>query len=207
MNAPTDPRDWETIQGTRCEPGPYPDGLPKRYGDWRDRSDGPWIVPSLTSGSDYSGCLVQLSNFQVFKEEFPEADWHSSVSGGYGTYALVVDINKAPIEALEFFSALEAYVLADDDHHTQLLLDVEVEAWHQWASRDFARALERRLGVVIDRTKGTTDEWLTLFNEAAEEAGEGWSNEEGPSVWINVDKVAAKVQPEDLAPYIESETP
>ena len=74
-----------------------------RYGGWVEDSTGTCIVPGYLSGSDYSGSLVERSNYEAFQEQFASgADiWWVSVSGGHGTYGIVIDVTLVPAEVEE----------------------------------------------------------------------------------------------------------
>lgn len=67
-------------------------------GCWTHDKDGRYLVPSHCSGSDYSGSLVEVSNMRAFRESFKAGEdlWWTEVSGGHGTFALVIDMESIP---------------------------------------------------------------------------------------------------------------
>lgn len=169
-----------------------------RYGRWEVRPDGRYEVPDLLSGSDYSGCLVQRSNHDVWRETFADGEdqWWCSVIGGYCTYAIVIDMEAITDDAREFLDALEGYCIADDDHHSNMEMEAQSEAWESWTRRDFIQALEKRfdaedLDVAADKIA-----LFELFYETSDRIGEYWVNEQGSDMYINVDKIVKAVTPE-----------
>lgn len=200
---PASPEDWKGIQGTRCEKGYFCEGnWPCRYGDWRTTSVGPWLVPDYTCGSDYSGGTVKASNFRVFEREFEAGadSWWCAVTGRHGTFAVVLDMTKAPRAALEFFAALEDYPCADESDLSELEAEREDEAWENWARSDFRREIEKRFE--LELSDGLPDERLyEIFHEACEASGQYWEHtSEGP--YIDMRRVVTKVSLEALEEYV-----
>ena len=115
----------------------------RTYGRWdlsRSPKNGKYFVPALLSGSDYSGQLVHRSNYEVWKEKFASGEdkWWCDVSGGHGTYAIVISLERVPEEdeeeAGEILGALEQYPLIDEDHHSHLEMESQEEAWKDWGA-------------------------------------------------------------------------
>ena len=89
------------------------------YGAKDQDKNGKWFVYDHTSGSDYSGGLVNKSNFKAMLEACLEADSDPDVvpdecrpffielSGGYSTYALAFHIERTPDAIYEMLAAAE----------------------------------------------------------------------------------------------------
>lgn len=94
------------------------------------------------TGSDYSGTLVEHSNYRTLKAEFP---WLVEVHGGHGTFGLAYlgkreNQNAALIEAID---SLTDYCIFDDSDHSNLECEREIEAWSEahGGEYDFRKAL------------------------------------------------------------------
>ena len=190
------------------------------YGHWDHDKNGRYLVPQYCSGSDYSGQLVEVSNAQAFSETFSDGNgkWWTEVSGGYGTFAIVIDLEGIPDsdeedspddlrdQVVEWLHALSLYPLADEDLHSHLEVEAQDEAWKDWAQKDFARAIAKRLSLEDEDTLDA-DLLSTVFYETSDKIGEYWINEQGDSMWIRVDKIAAKVSQESLDQLLASTIP
>ena len=169
---------------------------------WRRTDGGRYMVPAYLSGSDYSGTLVERSNHDVWAEQFASGNdvWWYSASGGHGTFAIVVDLHAVPDDMVEdvndFLGGLANYPLADEDHHSHMEVEAQNEAWEHTYRNDFRRALETTFEVDLDSASDTDlDE---CFREAQEAANVYWVNEQGDSMYIDVDAVVAKVTRKDM---------
>jgi hypothetical protein len=182
----------------------YGDLKDVRYGSWRQTKDGRYLVPGILSGSDYSGSLVQKSNHRKFSEEFADGEdkWWGSAPGGHGTYAIVIDMQSVPEdkeeEVAEFLNALSDYPLADEDLHSEMEMEAQNKAWNDWARADFKKEIEKVYGVDLDEAEEELGEEVfnrklyELFHKASEKANEYWVNEQGDSMYINLERVVAK---------------
>lgn len=184
MRVRIDPQDWPI----------------SRYGRWETDSKGRYEVPDLLSGSDYSGCLVQRSNHDVWREEFADGEdkWWTAVIGGYCTYAIVVDMESVTDEAKEFLDALDGYCIADDNHHSNMEMQAQSEAWESWARTDFIRALEKRFNVEDLDDAADSQALFELFHDTADRIGEYWENQQGSEMYIRIDRIVAAVKPESF---------
>jgi hypothetical protein len=165
-----------------------PKAFPDAYGDWRTEGPHTHGVPKYLSGSDYSGTLVERSNRDCWREDFAsgEDQWWVEVSGGYGTFAIVVRLDSLPDDAIEFLEKLSTYPLADEDAHSRLEMDAQNEAWDNWAAQDFVRALEKKFDCEID---GAAEDLFTVFCELMESTNTYWENEQGDSMYVDMGRI------------------
>lgn len=181
----------------------FPSGL--RYGGWSDDKEGDYLVPGYLSGSDYSGNLVEQSNARAFKETFSRGEdkWWTEVSGGHGTFAIVIATKKVPKKTAEtvteFLDGLQSYPLANEDLHSQMEMEAQDEAWENWAAKDFARALEKKFGIDLDKVTG--GDVYELFHDAMEESNENWVNEQGGEMWINIERLVKAISEDDIEAF------
>lgn len=211
----------ESLAGNYVGPDNYNDWPISRYGQWRDEKGGPWLVPNCLGGSDYSGTLVERSNTRAWRETFAEGEdeWWCEVSGGHGTFAIVVKVAEMPDDALEFLCALADYPLADDDLHSHMEAEAQDRAWDDWAARAFYRALDGRFreaweadqaerrealarygtcplaiwpeaeGVEAPDPDITNDRMFALFRAGMETGNVYWENEQGGSMHVDIERV------------------
>lgn len=170
-----------------------------RYGRWNDRNGpgGRYLLPARLSGSDYSGSLVEASNYRSFTETYADGadQWWTHTPGGHATYGVLIDRASIPaeivIDVAEFLGALEDYPIADDDLHSTMEIEAQGEAWERWARREFVQALETAHDLDLDAADD--DRTFELFQRASDTANVYWENQQGTDVYINVERVAAAV--------------
>ena len=132
------------------------------------------ITSPYITGSDYSGNTVELSNYEVFKEQFGELPGVYTVYGGYGTFSMAISVKwllnpcneEKADEILECLRDLSRYPVIDDDHLSNMECDKEyeyiTEEWHY----DLNRELKKQLGIEI--TVFDKDKLWTLYREWSE---------------------------------------
>jgi hypothetical protein len=222
--------DFAGIQGLRVAFNNY-HGHDKisdvqRYGDWATQCRSSWprqlLVPDLLSGSDYSGCLVNVANFQAFRKAFKATEgilW-VSVLGGHGTQAIVIDMlaNMSPDkssedetdndprqEIIDWLAALEDYPLADGDLHSKLEMESQDRAWDDWVRKDFWRALcdkafndSKRLYDLDIEPEYDAKLLFTLFCVMKDDSNTEWVNEQGDQSYIDIKRLTQKVDADQV---------
>lgn len=144
----------------------------------------PVYAVDLAMGSDYGGCSVTRSNYQVLQER--AMGWRA-LYGAHGSYGIVYrSIKAAQIVAAE----LDGYPLLDEDHHSHLEMDLHNEAWESYGADDFRRALVKA-DLVSDEVEPSGGRLLELWHAATERynCGEAYQIETGCTVYYNVDRV------------------
>jgi hypothetical protein len=112
-----------------------------------------------TAGSDYEGGTVALSNYQVLREmaygdlddvraiytnnQLLFQEYLIFISGVYGTRGVALRLDKGPIprELLDAVEAMESYPILDEDHHSQLEMEIIDEDWPEAGRADWRIAL------------------------------------------------------------------
>lgn len=220
----------ESLAGDYVGPDGYHEWPIGRYGNWRDDTKGPWLVPEYLSGSDYSGGLVTRSNVRVWREMFAagEDDWWCEVSGGHGTYAIVVKAAEMPNDALETLCALSDYPLISEDDHSALEIEAQDQAWEDTYRHDLTIALDGRFGAIWEEdqeerraelarygtcplaiwpeAEGTdapimeisNDRLFDLFREGQERANVYWEDSEGEGVSIDLARIVDEIDDDEI---------
>ena len=139
----------------------FPAELSSSYGDWKEVSEHTPIDPSkvfvmtqYTGGSDYSGDLVEVSNYKAMLELLP-SDYEDGVdyitySGGHRTFDLAIRIDRLTADILEAFKSLEDYPLLDESLHSELEMESQNEAWESDIKADFRTALGAQMWSVYE---------------------------------------------------------
>lgn len=163
------------------------------YSDIKLDNQGDCILIPYSSGSDYSGTTVELSNFNCIKEDFNQ--YILELYGGFGSFGLLIklsDLETVP-ELQELFDQLESYPLYSDDDLSQLESELLNQVWEVYMEYDFPRTLKENN---ID--PDSIDDLELLFWDSlhlANESGDCEPIYESNSVpYIDVDK---------LIPYIK----
>ena len=156
----------------------------------------------------YDAPSIYRSNARVFRDEFSK-ELAAGADGDADGQSL--DIRYITDEILETLAALESYPLMSDDDHSQLEMELQDEAWQDWAKSDWRNAVEKALKEYAPET--ATDYWADetlvavpdldaklaeLFHACLEETGEYWF-EDGTSQYIRISSVAEAIDRSDLA--------
>lgn len=180
------------------------------YGDFDKRShrssrDMLWFLPDLCTGGDYSGDLVHKSNFRsllrLCKEALNDTDtctepWFVELEGGHGTFAIALHCERTPEDVYEKIEGLSNYPLLDENDYSELQHEEEGEAWSNWASQDFKRALEKKFPN-YDFDEMSDDDLYELFHKAMESSNTYWETE-GMGVSVSLDRIVGDIEATDL---------
>ena len=177
------------------------------YGDWHELSDSTevtpdtFVIPKYCTGSDYSGNLVEVSNYKAMVEllegaELEEGIDYLTYSGGYGTFAIAIRAYSL-IETTECDSIIDTleslgdYPLIDESLESELEMESQNEAWESWGKREFAEELGKYLEREITAGLETEGEYAATFGithcsvALAEFArNEGWAPDDKLGKWF-----------------------
>jgi hypothetical protein len=120
---------------------------------------------------------------------------------------LSLDIRFITEEMLSNIESLENYPLLSEDDHSSLEMELQEEAWADWAERDFSRALEQRLSSVLENDERaekiveslSPGSLYSLFSALSESASIYWQEESSYGQWIDCERVAAELSEEELS--------
>jgi hypothetical protein len=151
----------------------------------------------------YEASSLHRSNHRTFRDTFSEelllADGDAD--------GLSLDIRFITEEMLSEIESLENYPLLSEDDHSSLELELQEEAWTDWAERDFSRALEQRLSSVLENDERaeeiveslSPDSLYSLFSALSDSASIYWQEESGYGQWIDCERVAAELSEEEIS--------
>ena len=164
------------------------------YSDIKLDKQGDCILIPYSSGSDYSGSTVELSNFNCIKEDFSQ--YVLELYGGYGSFGLLIKLSdlKSVPELKELFDTLDSYPLYNEDDHSQLESDLLNESWDAWVKYDFDRELKNNN---ID--PDSIDDLENLFWDSLRLA-----NDDGSAYPIYEDISHPFIRLEELIPYVKT---
>lgn len=96
------------------------------------------ITSNYWTGSDYSGTTVELSNYEVFLEDYKDllGTGIFRVYGGYSTFSIAISVRwllnpdneERADEIIEVLRDLDGYPVISDDHLSEMESDKEYEA-------------------------------------------------------------------------------
>jgi hypothetical protein len=159
----------------------------------------------------YEASSLHRSNNRTFQERFSKelllADGDAD--------GLSLDVRFITEEMLSEIESLENYPLLSEDDHSSLELELQEEAWSEWAERDFSRALEKRLSSVLENDELSDeiveslspDSLYSLFSALSESANLYWQEESCYGQWIDCERVAAELSEEELSSLADSPAP
>lgn len=183
------------------------------YGDMKPTTHPNWdetvyVEVPYTTGSDYSGGTVTRSNFLVLSEDdeyagLREAGIIVEAYGGYSTYAIFVALNvpydnEDDLEVLaELIRDVQDYIVINEDHMSELEMELENEAWDGWVEDDFQRALymefESDIEVEHALDSFVEDELWDIWTVAREDANEYPIFETGCLVYYDINRIVGHV--------------
>jgi len=164
-----------------------------------------FYVP-FASGSDYSGSVVEKANAKCIEDDFGENEWVHPVYGGYNTYAVAIGLTGLLTcdddtfdELCEVLEGLVDNPCIDDEALSLLEMELSDEAWDNWASRDFEKALENKFE---DYEFIWPDDFRSFFEEKREQANEYWECKGyGPDMYIRLDPIIKSITFDDIEDY------
>ena len=160
------------------------------------------------------------SNARVFQQDFA-ADLE--LADGYAD-GIALDVRYVTSEMLEALESLESYPILDEGDHSELVFQLEAEAWESWAASDWRDLVRDQLAqycpaALVDANQygpSTAKYWADdqldaipddqlerklseLFESCREQANEYWEEESGSGMWIRLERIAEGVDRLDLA--------
>jgi hypothetical protein len=151
----------------------------------------------------YEASSLHRSNNRTFKDSYAKelllADGDAD--------GLSLDVRYVTEEMLEDIESLESYPLLSEDDHSSLELELQQEAWADWAERDFSRALENRLSSLLEddeRAEETVeslspDSLYSLFHALSDKASVYWEEQSCYGQWIDCERVAAELSDGEIS--------
>ena len=159
--------------------------------------------------SDYSGSTVERSNSEVLDEKF---DFVQTATGGHGSVWTGI-----PEEALgtvsdedwdsfkEVVEGLDGYPLLDDEHHSEMEMKLQNEAWDSDYRDELKKEAIRKTDDPLMKftyASMTDAEWDAVRYEL-EGHGDGrfeWHDEHG-SMYVNVERAFERMDKDELPDY------
>jgi len=146
------------------------------------------------------------SNNRVFREEYKkELEFADGDADG-----LSLDIRFLTDDMIETIKSLEDYPILDECDWSNLEIDDQNEAWDSWASSDWRRAVESKLGEllpentdtdadeILDSVENLDSKLLELFHACMEQSNAYWLEQYQGGWYVDVDRVASVVDTADL---------
>lgn len=167
-------------------------------------------VPDYCQSGDYGGAVHYLSNARELLSSFSSPECRE-LYGSHGSHGVAIDPRYLSGELLEELQSLESYPVLNEEALSELELELQNEAWENWARSDFSRALEQRLSSVLsDAGWEIAEEWSEqsieslsdeqlwqLFSDAAEESSTYWESQYN-DVYIDIDRVVERMREDTL---------
>lgn len=159
-----------------------------------------YYVPNAACGSDYSGNLLEVSNYNVLRDDYGTIDGVIMLHDNYGTFAIAfrLDVIEKNEELQDILKGIRHYPLISSDELEHLEQEEQERAWTDWAKDDYTTAIRNKIdpddkhktekvGLINNLSE---NDLATMFYKAQEASNEYWVNEEGSSMWIDVEKLA-----------------
>lgn len=176
------------------------------YGKWKSGRDGDerladYFISRFTGFSDYSGCDVERSNNRLFLEMLQESEGTTflETSSGYGTTDILVRLDTTDDEVLDTLLALENYPAIDDEDVSRVEMELFDESWESWIASDLRKGIAKRFGGRVDLDEMPDEDLQELYRKLADRANVYPEVETGGSVYVDLDRIIAKVERSDIA--------
>lgn len=111
------------------------------------------FVSDILAGSDYGGCSVTKSNYEVMLEEFKDCPDIFRVYGSYGSYGIGIRIDSINRDIMDRLTQLRDYPLLDEEHLFNLESEGQKESWNDYGFQDILGSIIKTLtekGTEID---------------------------------------------------------
>lgn len=168
--------------------------------------------PDLLGGSDYSGDILQKSNYEAFFEQFSGIDGVYSVYGGHGTFAIALTEEALANEEIrDCLAGLEDYSAIDDTLLYAMEEDAYLESWSNYGASDFRGKLKNDflanhfLTRCSDYLDSLDDDTLREFFESLIESNCYYHSETQNSVYIYLDEAVNSCTVAKLAQFIKAQ--
>lgn len=168
-----------------------------------------WLSDYALSG-DYCGAPHALSNCRVLLEEFGGSPQCREAYGSHGSRSVAIDPRYLSDELLESLQSLENYPVLDENHCSELELELQAEAWENGIERDFQRALESHLSSLCGDELAeqaveslSSDQLCAVFESLREDANEYWESQGSPDQWIDVERIVERASSESLLSLLD----
>lgn len=221
FRSPGDPFQLETPEGLRYwrvtpagEVSPYRIGsledaaLYCAHTSWQSRLlfVSEFLAEDYSWPGGYSPSAVYRSNARVFRDEF-RRELENGADGDGPDIAL--DVRFVTDEMLETLESLESYPLISEDDHSELEMELQEEAWEQWAASEWRQLVckaldaalpedcERDADEILDTIPDADAKLRELFNACAESSNTYWQEEQGDQ-WIDLERVVGALDLADL---------
>ena len=164
-----------------------------------------WISEHCLSG-DYCGAPHTLSNKRVLLDEFGGSPQCREACGSYGSASVVIDPRYLSEDLLESLQSLESYPVLSEEDCSELEIELQNEAWENWAERDFSSALETTLSELLsddDLAESVVESLssgalFSLFESLREETNTYWESQSSPDQRIDVERILERASSESL---------
>ena len=168
-----------------------------------------WVSDYCQSG-DYGGAVHYRSNANVLLSEFSSPECRELI-GHHGSHGVAIDPRYCSDALLESIESLENYPVLSEDDLSFLEMDLQNEAWDDWARSDFSSSLEKRLSSVLSGagweiaedwaeqsvSSLSEDQLWELFSSAADESGTCWESQHNDA-YIDVERVVERMREDQL---------
>jgi hypothetical protein len=160
------------------------------------------IADDVSWPGGYDQPSIYRSNARVIRKEYGDTDVFVEDDG------IWFDVRFIGEDLLETLTGLENYCLIDEDGHSNLEMELQDEAWDNWAKDDWRwEVINKIKGCVADTgldivwdedsLDDKEEELLELFRVCCESQNENWF-EDGTDQYIRIDKVAKGLTLEDV---------
>ena len=116
-----------------------------------------YITHTLAYPGQFDGDAVYEANRRFIAHEYADT---GIILGGIAYMPLTT-------ETIELIAGLDSYPVFDDEYVSEVELELEDEAWHDWVRRDIAKAIEYAVGDNYDEVTTITDDWDNLPDDVA----------------------------------------
>lgn len=155
------------------------------YGDMNPNKDGKYVEMPHCTFSDYSGCLVQRSNYEWMLENYKDNENIHRIYGGYGTAGILFSIEylESDNELQDIVNMLFDYPVIDDEKLSELELQIDEESWNDYIKSYIVRQLDNvNYNYNEDNLQGVVYNIMDKINEY-------FIHEDSNSSYLDIDKI------------------
>ncbi len=160
------------------------------------------LIPEHLSFGDYNSTnTVERSNKECFYKQFGETAGVYEFTGDYGHEGIAIKLSAITDEMVECFNALADYPVMDDEAHSALEMEVEMEDFDSWISHDLTKALVKKFTadpslsdevkeIIESVIEGMDDSaFKTLYLALKERTNTEWHSESPTSGHVDIERL------------------
>jgi hypothetical protein len=173
----------------------------------KDMIESLYVSHDFSSSGDYGGSLVELSNCSILTENYHHLLVIGGYSSSYATVSLSYLIENLDTgiteEIIDIYDSLNDYPVIDDEIWSQLEDKYASETWEACYKDEFIDLINKKFTTSTEPELTLTlgKDLESLRNMLMERSNTNWCNEEGYTMYLDIDRIINSMTKADFNEY------